>query len=251
MVAGLVNAEYLFLLTDVDCLYTSNPREDPDAKPIHVVTNINELDANVEGKGTSFGTGGMKTKISAAKLANGYNITTVICNGKVPENIIDILNGELNKGTKFLPSSKGVTGRRRWILGMPPQGDIIIDDGASNAILNRKSLFAAGIISISGKFGARDGTIRILNSFGKELARGLSNYSSKELLLIIGKKSEEISHLLGYHGTEWVVSRENYALVVTSNNHKSNLSSPLNVHVKEEDEEDDDGVPSPASPESH
>ena len=155
MVAGMVNAEHLFLLTDVDALYTCNPRDNPDAKPIHIVENINKLDADVDGRGSSFGTGGMKTKITAAKLATGYGITTVICNGTRPESILEVLHGSLT-GTKFLPSSKGITGRRRWVLALPPQGEIVVDDGARRAVLQRKSLFAVGIVSVKGNFGARD-----------------------------------------------------------------------------------------------
>ncbi len=173
-----MDAEYLILLTDVDGLYTANPKTDPEAKPIHVVENISKLDADVEGKGSAFGTGGMKTKIAAAKLATGYGTSTIICNGQNPEVIVEILEGA-TKGTRFIPNAKGLSGRKRWVIGLPPQGTITVDKGAAEAVRSRKSLFAAGVVSVAGTFGARDGTGRVWT------------FISPHLLLVVKKEPSQ------------------------------------------------------------
>ncbi len=213
LVAGLVDADWLFLLTDVDRLYTANPRTNPDAKPIEVVHDIDALEVDTGHAGSQWGTGGMETKISAARIASGAGVRTIIMNSDTPRNLFKILAGE-SIGTRFEPQENPITARQRWIAhGMVPSGKLYLDDGAVNAIaLAGKSLLPAGIIGIDGEF-QREDTVRICNLHGQEIARGLVNYTSKELQKIRGHRSAEVTQLLGYDGDETVVHRDNLVMM--------------------------------------
>ncbi len=213
LVASLVDADWLFLLTDVDRLYTANPRTNPEAKPIEVVYNVDDLDVDTGDAGSQWGTGGMETKISAARIASGAGVRTVIMKSDTPRNIMKIIEGE-SIGTRFEPQENPITARQRWIAhGMVPAGKLYLDDGAMNAIHNAgKSLLPAGIIGLDGEFQKED-TVRICNLHGQEIARGMVNYTSKELQKIRGHRSDEITTLLGYEGDETVVHRDNLVLM--------------------------------------
>lgn len=213
LVASLVDADWLFLLTDVDRLYTANPRTNPHAKPIEVVHNFDELDVDTGDAGSQWGTGGMVTKISAAKIASGAGVRTVIMKSDTPRNMMKIIAGE-SIGTRFEPQANPITARQRWIAhGMVPAGKLYLDDGAMNAIHHAgKSLLPAGIMGIDGEFQKED-TVRICNLHGQEIARGLVNYTSQELQKIRGHQSDEIATLLGYDGDETVVHRDNLVLM--------------------------------------
>ena len=213
LVAGLVDADWLFLLTDVDRLYTANPRTNPDAKPIEVVHDIDALEVDTSHAGSQWGTGGMETKISAARIASGAGVRTIIMSSNTPRNLFKILAGE-SIGTRFEPQDNPITARQRWIAhGMVPSGKLYLDDGAMNAIaLAGKSLLPAGIIGIDGEF-QREDTVRICNLHGQEIARGLVNYTSKELQKIRGHRSVEVTQLLGYDGDETVVHRDNLVMM--------------------------------------
>jgi glutamate 5-kinase len=215
MVASLVEADWLFLLTDVDRLYSADPRSNPDAQPISVVSQIDQLAAlNVEvgDRGTGWGTGGMITKIAAARIATTAGIRTVITEGRSPQNISKILEGA-PLGTQFEPQPRPVNARKRWIAhGLLPAGRLYLDPGAVKAVQQSgKSLLAAGITEIEGEFQNQD-AVQICTAAGQEIARGIVNYSSVDLQKILGRRSDEIPKILGYAGEETIVHRDNLVL---------------------------------------
>jgi glutamate 5-kinase len=215
LVASLIEADWLFLLTDVDRLYSADPRLDPDAKPITLVNRIaqlEELQVQTGDRGSQWGTGGMATKITAARIATSSGVRTAICDGRFPGNIQKILQGEA-LGTQFAAQPQTGNARKRWIAyGLVPSGKLYLDSGAVKAICQAgKSLLAAGITKISGEFQSQD-SVQLCKEDGREFARGLVNYSSQELELIRGYHSEDIPNLLGYVGAETIVHRDNLFL---------------------------------------
>jgi glutamate 5-kinase len=215
LVASLVEADWLFLLTDVDRLYSADPRSNPDAQPILQVNKIAELaELNVEvgDRGSNWGTGGMVTKISAAQIATAAGVRTVIMEGRSPHNIERILQGE-PLGTQFQPQQQSFNARKRWIAhGLVPAGKLYLDKGAVTAITEAgKSLLAAGIIEVEGEFQSQD-AVQLCDRRGHEVARGIVNYSSHELQKILGAHSEDIPKILGYEGAETIVHRDNLVL---------------------------------------
>jgi len=212
LVASLVEADWLFLLTDVDALYTANPSTNPDARPIHVVERIDDLKVNVGEAGSSWGTGGMSTKIVAAKIATAAGVRTVITRSANPQNISKILQGE-TIGTQFVPLHHPIRGKKKWIAhGLQPSGSLVLDGGALAAVLDKKSLFAAGITRVEGSFPSQS-NVSIKDQTGKEVARGLTNYSSDQISLIRGKPSRDYAEILGYCGEEEVIHRDNLVLL--------------------------------------
>lgn len=219
LVASLVKANWLFLLTDVDRLYSADPRSHPDAKPIQWVERIDqlaELNITVGEPGSQWGTGGMVTKIAAARIATSAGIRTVITEGRHPENIHKILQGE-PLGTQFAPHPNPTNARKRWIANsLVPSGRLYLDAGAVRAICKAgKSLLAAGITELEGEFQQQD-AVQLCNSDGDEIARGIVNYSHQELQRILGKRSDEIAEVLGYAGADTVVHRDNLVLQETT-----------------------------------
>lgn len=216
LVAGLVEADWLFLLTDVDRLYSADPRTQPDALPITHVENIEELAQVKAGNQSRWGTGGMATKIIAAEIATGAGIRTVITQGTTSSNIARILAGEAI-GTQFSPQEQPINARKRWIAhALIPSGTLQLDAGATQAIIKSgKSLLAAGITAINGDFNSQ-ASVQICDAAGQEVARGLVNYSSTELQQIQGKRSEEISDILGYAGADTVIHRDNLVITTTT-----------------------------------
>ncbi len=211
-VASLMEAKWLFLLTDVDHLYSADPRHHADAQMIAVVESIAELEVNTGSHGSPWGTGGMVTKIAAAKIAVGAGVTTVITNGKNPHHIPQILAGE-SIGTRFLAQVKKENSRKRWLAhGAVPIGKIFLDTGAVQAITQRgKSLLPAGITRVSGDFAESD-IVQLCNPESQEIAIGIVNYSSVELQQIGGRHSSDIEQILGYVGEGTVVHRDNLVL---------------------------------------
>jgi len=215
LVASLVEADWLFLLTDVDRLYSADPRSVPDAKPISLVSDIKELaqlQVQTGTQGSQWGTGGMVTKISAARIAIAAGVRTVITQGRYPRNLEKILQGELI-GTHFQPQPEPTSARKRWIAyGLVPTGKLYLDQGAIAAISQAgKSLLAAGIKVVEGEFDTQD-AVQLCDIHGNEIARGLVNYSSDELQKISGRHSREIPEILGYVGVDTVVHRDNLVL---------------------------------------
>ena len=216
LVASLVEADWLFLLTDVDRLYSADPRSFPDAQPITLVKHIEQLaqmQVQTGDRGSQWGTGGMMTKISAARIATAAGVRTVITEGRFPHNIEKILQGE-SIGTQFEPQLQPSSARKRWIAyGLIPVGKLFLDEGAIVAICQAgSSLLAAGITAVEGEFDTQE-AVQLCDKNGKEIARGIVNYSSAELKQIRGRHSREISAILGYAGAETVVHRDNLALI--------------------------------------
>jgi glutamate 5-kinase len=219
LVASLIEADWLFLLTDVDRLYSADPRLDPKAQPIISVDHqqLLELDIDTDSKGSQWGTGGMATKITAARIAAAAGVRTVITKGDEPERIFQILQGEMI-GTQFEPQPRTVNARKRWIAyGMVPVGKLCLDEGAAIALIEKgRSLLPAGIIQVMGKFEAQE-AVSLCDRAGKEFARGLTNYSSSEIEQILGCKSEDIAKLLGVDCLDpipdTVVHRDNLVLL--------------------------------------
>jgi glutamate 5-kinase len=215
LVASIVDADWLFILTDVDRLYSADPRTDPEAQPIAVVENMEQLAAmqvQIGNPGSNWGTGGMVTKIAAARIATASGVRTVITQGRTPQNILKILAGD-SIGTQFLPQPRPINARQRWIAhGLIATGALHLDEGAVNAIRKSgKSLLPAGIIQVTGEFQSQD-AVKLCDRTGQEIARGIVNYSSDELQKICGHQSEAIPHILGYAGAETIVHRDNLVL---------------------------------------
>ncbi len=215
LVASLIEADWLFILTDVDRLYSADPRLDPDARPIALVSvnELSQLQVSANSTGSAWGTGGMQTKLTAARIATESGVRTAITYGRQPSNILQILEGTAI-GTQFEAQSRPENARKRWIaFGLLPTGTLYVDDGAVKALRQGgKSLLAAGIIKVEGEFQALD-AIQICDCQGLEIARGLSNYSNQELVTIQGHRSDEITILLGYDGPDTVVHRDNLVVM--------------------------------------
>ncbi|PIA17283.1 glutamate 5-kinase [Coemansia reversa NRRL 1564] len=240
--AGMVHADFLFLLTDVDCLYTDNPRTNPAAKPVTNVTDIKALReaVDVSSAGSAVGTGGMATKLIAAELAIAAGVTTIITRGSTPQKVIDIIdhfsNPELTMDTpvpasalctRFVAKSRPMIDRKWWILhGMYCAGTIYIDAGAVVALARfKKSLFAAGIKRVEGSFSAnqavRDSRVMTASSAATtprpeviEIGHGLVNYTSAEINRIRGCHSSEFEAILGYCDSDNVINRGNMVVTI-------------------------------------
>jgi glutamate 5-kinase len=214
LVASLIEADWLFLLTDVDRLYSADPRTDPNAAPISLVSNeeFAKLRVDLGSSGSQWGTGGMVTKLSAARIATSAGVKMAIAHGKYPENIRKILHGE-NIGTHFEPQLNPENARKRWIAyGLVPMGKLYLDRGAVKAIIAKgTSLLAAGITHLEGDFSDSEAVI-LCDPEGIEIARGIVNYSSHEIELIKGHHSEKIPAILGYTGEETVIHRDNLVI---------------------------------------
>ena len=206
-VAQITDADTLILLSDVDGLYTKNPKRYKDAKLIKQVNNLNKDTYGINTKGiTEFGKGGMNTKLEAAKICNLSGCNMIIANG-LYLNPINKIEKE-NNCTLFVSKISKLHARKKWIISsISPKGELIIDDGAKKALSNGKSLLAAGIKKVSGKFNKGD-HIKILDIRRKEFARGLSSFSSEEIIKIIGCQSNEIEKILGYISKSEVVHKD-------------------------------------------
>ena len=206
-VAQISSADCLVLLSDVDGLYTQNPKLFKNSQLIKEIKNIDLDIEKIATKSISVhGTGGMKTKIEAAKICQLSGCMMVIANGLLERPIKKII--EKNKCTWFLPKVSKLDARKKWIIGsVSPKGELVIDDGAINALKKGKSLLAAGIKKVNGKFNKGD-HIKILDKNLKEYARGLSSFSSEETIKIQGQHSNKINELLGYISKSEVVHKD-------------------------------------------
>jgi glutamate 5-kinase len=214
MVANLVDADLLLILTDIAGLYTADPQHSPDAR---LVTQVDRIDSEIERLVTdtagNLGTGGMITKIEAAKLATASGVTVIIADGREPDIISRLVAGEA-VGTCFLPTTSRLESRQRWMLsGLSTKGSLIVDTGAALALRKQnRSLLAAGIKQIEGKFERGD-TVNICDSQGTCLSCGITNYSSADIEAIKGANSKKIASLLGYDYGSEVVHRNNLVVL--------------------------------------
>jgi glutamate 5-kinase len=213
MVTNLVEANLLVILSDVDGLYDSDPKSNPQAKLLPVVERISEeIEAMASGAVTQLGTGGMATKIKAAKRASLYGVGTLIVNGRIPGVVQRVFAGE-ELGTYFLPARDRLAARKHWIaFTKKPRGKLFLDDGARKALMeDGKSLLPSGIRGVEGGFDRGD-AVRLCDMHGEEFAKGVINYALPELLRIMGKKSSEIEAVLGYKYGDEVIHRDNLVL---------------------------------------
>jgi len=214
LVTSLVDAGLLLILTDIDGLYDADPRSNPEAGLITLVKSITkDLEKVAGGSGSSVGTGGMATKLAAAKKAGKSGAATIIANGTLPGIVARVLRGE-ETGTLFLPATASLTSRKHWIaFTLRPQGKLTVDAGAS-AVLHRqgRSLLPSGITSVEGNF-PRGACVRICDHEGNEFARGITDYSAEEIALILGHRSSEIEEILGFRYGDEIIHRDNLVLL--------------------------------------
>ena len=216
LVANLVDADALIILTDQKGLYTADPRKDPTATFVHTAkAGDAALEAMAGGTGSSIGSGGMITKILAAKRAAGSGASTVIAWGREPSVLIRLTNGEAI-GTLFVAQTQKNQARKQWMADhLKLRGSVVVDAGAAIKVSEEdKSLLPIGMTGVQGEFSRGD-VIAILTANGVEIARGLSNYSSAEARLICRKPSGEFERLLGYTGESEMVHRTNLVLTRT------------------------------------
>ncbi|WP_408956651.1 glutamate 5-kinase [Natroniella sp. ANB-PHB2] len=209
LVSGLVDADLLIILSDIDGLYTADPRFNPEAE---MINNVEKISKKIEGlagtAGTERGTGGMVTKIRAAKIATKAGVSLIIANGSEDQILSQISSGK-EKGTLFLPE-QGLASREKWIaFNLDVQGSIIVDFGAAKAISKQgSSLLPSGVIRVKASFKAGD-VVDIIDEAGSRLARGLVNYSQAEIEKIKGLHSSEIKEKLGYQDYDEIIHRNN------------------------------------------
>jgi len=210
-VAAMISADTLVLLSDIDGLYTADPKTDPDAHVIPEVHGVTpEIEAMAGEARPGYGTGGMVTKLAAAKVANGAGCRMVIASGKEQHPVRRIEEGAT--ATWFIPKATPLSARKHWIAGsLNTTGAMIVDDGALKALKGGKSLLPAGVKGIEGDFQKGDAVI-VKNADGAEIARGLAAYSAADARLLQGHKSSEIETLLGYRGNDELIHRDNLVL---------------------------------------
>ena len=215
LVAGIVDADLVVILSDVDGLYTANPQTHPDAKLVSIVSDITpEIEASAGGVGSSLGTGGMFTKIQAAKAATSSGIHLAIARGDEKYAIARILQGE-NIGTVFVSKENRLQFRKRWLaFGARIMGKLVIDEGCAKAVRKAGgcSILPAGITAVEGQFEAGN-TVSVVDMAGHELARGLSHYSSAELEQIKGAKTSEIEDKIGHKNYDEVIHRDDLVIL--------------------------------------
>ncbi|MBB6430631.1 glutamate 5-kinase [Algisphaera agarilytica] len=208
LMCSALRAQVLLLLTSVDGLL------DGSGKVIDRVDNVLDQLQHVRQDKSTWGSGGMQTKLEAARVVTESGELAVIASGKQPDIIRRVLSGEANLGTVFAPAVRSLDSRRRWIgLTARPAGAITLDPGAAEAISQKsKSLLAAGVRDLTGRFERGD-VVMLRDPHGKEIARGLTNYSADELRLIQGKRSNQIAGILGKAAYKAVVQREHLVLL--------------------------------------
>ncbi|MAQ07659.1 MAG: glutamate 5-kinase [SAR116 cluster bacterium] len=211
-VSQMCSADLLILFSDIDGLYSADPTKNKNKKFIDIVDNITDEIENMAGpSNTSFSSGGMITKIEAARIATNAGCHVIISNGKL-NNPLAKLYSEKGKGTLFTANRKPKNSRKLWISGaLQVKGKIYIDQGAENAITRGNSILPAGIVKTEGKYNKGD-LISILNIEGKILGKGLSHYSNIEVNLVKGLQSDKIETILGYRGKDEIIHKDDFVL---------------------------------------
>ncbi len=208
LTANLVEADLLVILSDVDGLHTADPRSSPDAALVPLVDAVTPEVEAMAGVGGPLGTGGMATKLAAAKKATSSGIATVIADGRRPGVLGAVLAGAGDVGTFFRPVADRLAKRKRWIAYvLKPGGTVVVDGGACRAIVEHgRSLLASGLREVRGKFGVGS-CVHCVDADGRELARGIVSYSAEEIDRIKGRHSREIEAILGYTRGDEVIHR--------------------------------------------
>jgi glutamate 5-kinase len=210
-VAQMASAECLVLLSDVDGLYSADPGRDPAAQLIAEVREVDPaIEAMASGPSSGVGSGGMTTKVAAARIALGAGCSLCVASGRRPHPLRAVEDGE--RCTWFLPGTTPLATRKQWIAGtLQPRGRVLIDAGAAAALGRGKSLLPAGVTRVGGRFERGD-TVSVIAD-GREIARGLAGYSSTDAALIAGRRSGEIEALLGYRGREELIHRDDLVVL--------------------------------------
>lgn len=211
LVASIVDADLLIILSDVDGLYDSDPRVNKDARlqtEVDEITSV--MEENSKNRGSSFSSGGMLTKLKAARICMAAGIPMIIANGENDNAIRRIIDGK-EIGTLFIPREEKMQARKKWIaFGTLPQGQVLVDAGAEVALIKKgKSLLPSGVITAEGDFDRGTVVAVVTGDDKREIARGMVNYSSDEIRLIAGKKSSEIEKILQGKDYDEVIHRNN------------------------------------------
>ncbi|MEQ8698638.1 MAG: glutamate 5-kinase [Bauldia litoralis] len=211
-VAQMISADTLILLSDIDGLYTANPREQADATHVGEVTEITpEIEAMAGRPLPGYSSGGMVTKIEAAKVAYGAGCSMAIADGRVSRPLTAMREG--GRCTWFVPPQSPRTARKRWIASaIASGGGVVIDAGAAEALRGGRSLLPAGVTGVEGEFRRGD-TVAVRDPAGREIARGLCAYSAADARLIAGRRSADIESILGYRGRKELIHRDDLVLM--------------------------------------
>lgn len=217
-VAQMTSADMLVLLSDIDGLYTADPKNDPEARHVPTVREIGrEIEAMAGEAAPGYSSGGMVTKIAAARIAMSAGCRMLIARGIPPASAAQAPLAAIEAGgraTLFLPQGEPRSARKAWIAGtVEPSGVVVVDDGAASALRRGRSLLPAGVVAVEGVFERGD-AVTVRTSTGTEAGRGLSAYSSADIRRIAGHKSGEIAGILGYRGRDEIIHRDD--LVVDS-----------------------------------
>lgn len=211
-VAEMIEADQLVLLSDIDGLYTADPKRDPSSRHLAVVEAMTpDIDAMGGDPPPGYSSGGMRTKLVAARIATGAGCAMAIALGHVDHPLAALEAGA--RCTWFMPAPEGRSARKRWIFGsLQPQGRLVVDAGAARALAQGSSLLPAGVRALNGEFGRGD-PIEVTGPDGAALARGLSAYASADAARIIGHRSEEIETILGWRGRDEIIHRDDLVLL--------------------------------------
>ena len=212
LVASELDADLLIILSDIDGLYSDNPKTNPDAE---LIKEVNKVDENVLALASGVsdgGRGGMETKLKAAKLVTRFGGKVLIANGKQPYIIKRIFDGE-DLGTMFLPSDENLSDKKRWIgYATNIIGKIVVNAGAKEALLAEKSLLPIGVVEVINTFKKGD-VISILDEDKNEIARGIVNYDSESCKKVIGSHSDNIAEILGFKNYDAIITRDNITIL--------------------------------------
>jgi glutamate 5-kinase len=211
-VAQMVTADCAVLLSDVDGLYSANPATDPSAQFIAEVREVTPaIEAMAGGPATAMGSGGMATKLAAARIANAAGCHLCIASGRVAHPVAAVEEGA--RCTWFVAQEKPAVVRKQWIAGtLEAAGELVIDAGAATALARGKSLLPAGVVTVRGRFERGD-AVRVLDEQGRELGRGLCAYSSQDARRIRGRRSSEIPEILGFRGRDEMIHRDDLVVL--------------------------------------
>ena len=209
MIASELDADLLIILSDIDGLYTSNPKENPDAELISEVDCVTDEIMKLGTDASEGGRGGMRTKLEAAKLVTRFGGRVLIANGKIPYVLNKIFEAE-ELGTMFLPSKENLPDKKRWIgYATNIRGQLVVNKGAKKAILEQcSSLLPIGILNVVNDFKQGE-VVSICDENNVEFARGMVNYNSEECRKIVGAHSNNIEKILGYKNYDAVITRDN------------------------------------------
>ena len=212
LVASELDADLLIILSDIDGLYSDNPKTNPDAE---LIKEVNKVDENVLALASGVsdgGRGGMETKLKAAKLVTRFGGKVLIANGKQPYIIKRIFDGE-DLGTMFLPSDENLSDKKRWIgYATNIIGKIVVNAGAKEALFAEKSLLPIGVVEVINTFKKGD-VISILDEDKNEIARGIVNYDSESCKKVIGSHSDNIAEILGFKNYDAIITRDNITIL--------------------------------------